>query len=62
MRLYFVSILTLSLFDCLAEGTKYERTDREVVRDLTVWCQDNNLSLNMIKTKGIDCGLQENEG
>jgi hypothetical protein len=27
---------------------------REVVRDLAVWCQDNNLSLNVIKTKEID--------
>ena len=24
---------------------------REEVRDLTVWCKDNNLSLNVIKTK-----------
>jgi hypothetical protein len=24
---------------------------REEVRDLAVWCQDNNLSLNMIKKK-----------
>jgi uncharacterized protein YneR len=24
---------------------------REEVRDLTVWCQDNNLSLNMFNTK-----------
>jgi hypothetical protein len=24
---------------------------REVVRDLAVWCQDNNLFLNVIKTK-----------
>ena len=24
---------------------------REEVRDLAVWCQDNNLSLNMIETK-----------
>ena len=23
----------------------------EVVRDLTLWCKDNNLSLNVIKTK-----------
>ena len=22
-----------------------------MVRDLTVWCKDNNLSLNVIKTK-----------
>ena len=26
---------------------------REEVRDLAVWCQDNNLSLNMIKTKEV---------
>ena len=26
---------------------------REEVRDLAVWCQDNNLSLNVIKTKEI---------
>ena len=32
---------------------------REKVRDLAVWCQDNNLSLNVIKT--CDCGLQEKE-
>jgi hypothetical protein len=25
--------------------------DREEVRDLAVWCQDNNLSLNVSKTK-----------
>ena len=24
---------------------------REEVRDLTVWCKDNNLSFNVIKTK-----------
>ena len=28
-----------------------ERAYREMIRDLTVWCKDNNLSLNMIKTK-----------
>jgi hypothetical protein len=28
-----------------------ETAYKEVVRDLAVWCQDNNLSLNMIKTK-----------
>jgi hypothetical protein len=28
-----------------------ETAYREKVRDLAVWCQDNNLSLNMIKTK-----------
>ena len=34
-----------------------ETAYREEVRDLIVWCQDNNLPLNVIKTK--DCGLQE---
>ena len=28
-----------------------ETAYREEVRDLTVWCQDNYLSLNVIKTK-----------
>ena len=28
-----------------------ETAYREEVRDLTVWYQDNNLSLNVIKTK-----------
>ena len=28
-----------------------ETVYREEVRDLAVWCQDNNLSLNMINTK-----------
>ena len=28
-----------------------ETAYREVVRDLAVWCQDYNLSLNVIKTK-----------
>ena len=28
-----------------------ETAYREEVRDLTVWCQDNNLSLNVTKTK-----------
>ena len=30
---------------------KDEKAYREEVRDLTVWCKDNNLSLNVIKTK-----------
>ena len=30
-----------------------ETAYREEVRDLTVWCKDNNLSLNVIKTKEI---------
>ena len=28
-----------------------ETAYREEVRDLAVWCQDNNLSVNIIKTK-----------
>ncbi|KAI3365546.1 hypothetical protein L3Q82_010623 [Scortum barcoo] len=32
---------------------------REEVRALTSWCQDNNLQLNVSKTKGADRGLQE---
>ena len=28
-----------------------ETSYREEVRDLALWCQDNNLSLNVIKTK-----------
>jgi hypothetical protein len=31
----------------------YKTAYREEVRDLAVWCQDNNLSLNVIKTKAI---------
>jgi hypothetical protein len=26
---------------------------REEVKDLAVWCRDNNLSLNVIKTKEL---------
>jgi hypothetical protein len=29
----------------------HETAYSEEVRDLAVWCQDNNLSLNVIKTK-----------
>ena len=31
-----------------------ETAYREVIRDLVVWCQDNNLSLNVSKTKLLD--------
>ena len=30
-----------------------ETAYREEVRDLVMWCQDNNLSLNVIKTKDM---------
>jgi hypothetical protein len=32
---------------------KDETAYREEVRDLTLWCKDNNLSLNVIKTKAM---------
>jgi hypothetical protein len=38
-----------------------ETAYKEEVRDLAVWCQDNNLSLNMIKTKEMIVDLQEKE-
>ena len=31
-----------------------ETAYREEVRDLTVWCQDNNISLNLIKTSEMN--------
>jgi hypothetical protein len=37
-----------------------EAVYREEVRNLSVWCQENNLSLD--KTKEPFCGLQETEG
>ena len=36
-------------------------TDNEMERDLTVWCQDNNLCLNDDQDKGDDRGLLEKE-
>ena len=40
-----------------------ETAYREEVRDLAVWCQDNNLSLNVIKTKEmiVDYGKKRTE-
>ena len=32
---------------------KYETAYREEVSDLALWCQDNNLSLNVSKTKEL---------
>ena len=32
-------------------GLITDKTGYREVRDLAVWCQDNNLSLNVIKTK-----------
>ena len=34
--------------------TDDDETDYREVRDLVVWCQDNNLSVNVSKTKGVD--------
>jgi hypothetical protein len=33
-----------------------ETAYREVVRGLAVWCQDNNLFLNISKTKELETG------
>ena len=41
--------------------TDNDETAYREVRDLAEWCQDNNLSLNVIKTKGDDYGQQEKE-
>jgi hypothetical protein len=38
-----------------------ETAYREVVRDLTVWCQDSNLSLNVIKTKEMIVDYRKKE-
>jgi hypothetical protein len=37
-----------------------ETAYREEVRDLAVWCQDNNLSLNVIKTKEMIVDYRKN--
>ena len=37
--------------DTIVVGLITDNDNREEVRDLVVWCQDNNLSLNVIKTK-----------
>jgi hypothetical protein len=64
---------SINIFDWLSlltmVGTAYreeavptnETAYREEVSDLTVWCQDNNLSLNFSKTTGADSGLQDTE-
>ena len=42
--------------------TKRDETAyREDFRDMAVWCQDNNLSLNDEQDIGADRGLQEKE-
>ena len=40
-----------------------ETAYKEEVRDLAVWCQDNNLSLNVIKTKEmiVNCRIRRTE-
>jgi hypothetical protein len=39
--------------------TGNDETAYREVRELAVWCKDNNLSLNVNKIKGADRGLQE---
>jgi hypothetical protein len=36
-----------------------ETAFREEIRDLAVWCQDNNLSLNVRKTKELIVGYRK---
>jgi hypothetical protein len=52
---YVLSPLLYSLFnhDCTARDDSNTIIQFDEVRDLAVWCQDNNLSLNVIKTKGM---------
>lgn len=38
---------------------KDKTNDRSAVSRLALWCHHNNLSLNVAKTKGDSCGLQE---
>jgi hypothetical protein len=38
-----------------------EAAYREEVRDLAMWCQDNNLSLNVIKTKEMIVDYRKRE-
>jgi hypothetical protein len=40
---------------------KYDNAHREEVRDLAVWCQDNNLSLNVIETKEMIVDYRKKE-
>ena len=42
--------MTQQCYLCLITDNN-ETAYREEVRDLAGWCQDNNLSLNVIKTK-----------
>ena len=44
---------TTPLLSLLITDNNDETAYREEVRDLAVWCQYNNLSLNVIKTKMI---------
>ena len=39
-----------------------ESAYKDEVRDLAVWCQDNNLSLNIIKTKELIVDYMRNRG
>jgi hypothetical protein len=40
----------------------YETAYREEVRDLTVWCQDNNRSLHVSKTKELIVYYRKQKG
>jgi hypothetical protein len=61
----FSTTPTPSLDDTMVVGQitdDDETTYREVVRDLVVWCQDNNLSLNISKTKDLIMVNRKTEG
>jgi hypothetical protein len=47
-----LAMLTTTVVGLITDNN--ETAYREEVRDLTMWCKDNNLSLNMIKTKEMN--------
>ena len=46
-----LSLLTITVVGLITDND--ETAYREEVRELAVWCQDNNLSVNVIKTKEL---------
>ena len=50
--------MTQQWYVCLITDND-ETAYREEVRDLAVWCQDNNLSLHVIKTKEMIVGYRK---
>jgi hypothetical protein len=50
-------LLTTQVLSLITDND--ETAYREVVRDQAVWCQDNNLSLNVSKTKELIVGYRK---